>query len=184
MSPTDPDEDGARARPRTLLAAGVLFAAGLVAGLAVMQPELLREGWERISSQRAEASGESLPSPTDGPAGDAWVRVRVGLPESGSAAQEEPTPPRPRNPEAAAGGGGSARPAPAPPSAGGPIHESVVVEPGATLWGLADRHYGRTDGELLDALSRHNHLESPDELRVGRRIWLPPIEDLLGDDAP
>jgi hypothetical protein len=51
----------------------------------------------------------------------------------------------------------------------------VRIEPGVTLSEILLAHYGRQGPKLAAAVARHNGLASPDAVRAGREIELPPI---------
>ncbi len=53
---------------------------------------------------------------------------------------------------------------------------TYVVKPGDSLWGIAEREYGRQSRELVDALYAANRgqMSSPGALKVGMRLSLPP----------
>jgi nucleoid-associated protein YgaU len=54
----------------------------------------------------------------------------------------------------------------------------VVVKAGQTLSEICHEHYGSARQSLLLALAHYNHLETPDALREGQVIRLPPSERL------
>lgn len=55
----------------------------------------------------------------------------------------------------------------------------LTVEAGQSLSKIAAAHYGTAPSELIAALARYNGLSSPDELREGQRLRLPPLDVLL-----
>lgn len=55
----------------------------------------------------------------------------------------------------------------------------LTVEAGQSLSKIASAHYGTATAELVAALARYNALSSPDELRAGQRLRLPPLDVLL-----
>lgn len=55
----------------------------------------------------------------------------------------------------------------------------LTVEAGQSLSKIASAHYGTAPAQLVDALARYNALTSPDELRAGQRLRLPPLDLLL-----
>lgn len=57
-----------------------------------------------------------------------------------------------------------------------PEDEKVhIVRPGDTLYGIAEKYYGR--GELWTVIQRSNPKINPDRLLVGQKIIIPPSED-------
>ena len=74
------------------------------------------------------------------------------------------------------------RPAPTPDK---PLEDFVLtIQPGQSLWKIAQSHYRRQDTALLEALARYNRLVSPDALRAGQQLHLPPLEKLAPLAAP
>lgn len=57
----------------------------------------------------------------------------------------------------------------------------LTVRGGDQLGELCRKYYGSGRRELIDALARYNHMASPDQLREGQKLLLPPIETLLGE---
>ena len=69
------------------------------------------------------------------------------------------------------------------PTPGRPPDFELEVGPGQVLSRIAVHHYGTSRPRLVEALARYNGLDSPDKLREGQRLRLPPIEDLESADV-
>ena len=66
-------------------------------------------------------------------------------------------------------------PAPTPPLA----HEfELTVSPGQSLSAICKEHYGSASVALVEALARFNGLKTPDAVRAGEKLRLPPLETL------
>ncbi len=191
------DDDGLRtlaASPggfRSGIALALLFGAGLILGLCLMEPKLLTRAWAVVANQ-APASGRPAGVPGEdawqeppGTPEEAWFRVTIG-----KSAPDKVQPPAPADPaepfELPEDWGPASGDPNADPSRSGDLGpaavSSVLVEEGITLWRLAEQRYGADNGsELLEALARYNRLESPDQLETGQRVWFPPVDQLLGD---
>jgi phage tail protein X len=150
--------------------------------------------WQRSWRAEAEARRSAARSNGEVPAGEsssrassenAWGRVIIGRP---SGAEPEP-PVRPMSPKPApAQPATSAAAHDSPPtrtSASAPAHApsakeaSVVVRSGDTLSTICRDHYGTSRAEVVQALATYNKLKSPDDLREGATLSLPPIERLV-----
>ncbi len=57
----------------------------------------------------------------------------------------------------------------------------LKVERGQQLGELCRKHYGSARRELVESLARYNGMASPDALREGQLLRLPPIETLIGE---
>jgi nucleoid-associated protein YgaU len=71
----------------------------------------------------------------------------------------------------------SPMPAPAPTPATAREFE-LVVSPGQSLSAICKEHYGTASVALVEGLARFNGLKSPDALRAGQQLKLPPLETL------
>jgi len=70
-------------------------------------------------------------------------------------------------------------PSPAPPPAAPAAREfELVVSPGQSLSTICKEHYGTASVALVAALARFNGLSSPDAVRAGQKLKLPPLETL------
>lgn len=188
------DDESLDASPgglRSGLALALLFAAGLVLGLCLMEPKLLTRAWAAVANRDpaggrpAGVPGEDAWQEPPGTPEDAWFRVTIG--KSVSEDGQRPAPVDPGEPfELPADWAPSPSGTNADPSRPGDLGpaavSSVLVEEGITLWRLAEQRYGADNGdELLEALARYNRLESPDRLETGQRVWFPPVDQLLGE---
>jgi nucleoid-associated protein YgaU len=143
---------------------------------------------EALKAQRAHAEAIARGRLAETPSGDVsagWAVVTVGRPsgmldEGQNAAQEvvaapiadtvQPDTGEPESPIADS---------PVPPGDDGRRTWELTVTEGQSLSKIAAAHYGSAARELLEALARYNALASPDELRVGQRLELPPLDVLL-----
>ena len=91
-----------------------------------------------------------------------WGSVVLGAPS-----EALPPPPQPAPPS-------QPEPQPVPAAA----EQELVVEPGQSLSMLCKAHYGTASVALVEALARFNALSSPDALRAGQTLRLPPLETL------
>jgi len=131
----------------------LLAAAAVLIGLALA-----------ISLSRREAAPPQAAAEL--PPG--WGSVVLGAPS-----EAIPPAPLPPAPEPAP----TPQPAPAPqpaPQRG----EELVVEPGQSLSMLCKAHYGTASVALVEALARFNGIPSPDALRSGQTLRLPPLATL------
>ena len=140
---------------------------------------------ERRKSQAAkpEPAGAPAASFEDEPG---WGSVVVGAPsgaaplgdeDAGSgAAPQAPAPGPGKAPSGPASAPGAPAPAkPLPPTA----HAfELSVAKGQTLSTICKEHYGSARVELVQALARANGLASPDAVREGQKLTLPPLEEL------
>lgn len=56
----------------------------------------------------------------------------------------------------------------------------LIVEAGQSLSSIARQHYGAVNEPMLAVLAAYNAMSSPDELRAGQRLHLPPLDVLIG----
>ncbi len=146
---------------------------------------------EALKSERARAEAIANGLLAQTPSGEipaGWAVVTIGRP-SGQAVEPESSVEvadfqhEPRIAELSDQDEGASLDAPQPPAIpvedGRRVWELNVAE-GQSLSSIAAAHYGSAAKELVDALARHNALASPDELRVGQRLELPPLDVLLG----
>ena len=120
-----------------------------------------------VSLQR-RASPELAPSATTADLPPGWGSVVLGAP-SGA------VPTLPQVPAA------SPAPAPAPLSVPPPPAArefELSVSPGQSLSTICREHYGTASAALVEALARFNGLKSPDAVRAGQKLRLPPLETL------
>jgi len=172
---------------RILLGALVLVA--LFLGAATWQRRFAQAARdERDASLRVRTSHE-VEAPAEG-----WSVVTVGRPGGGDP-YGAPAPSSARasgsvgSSAAPAGGAGptsapappqaSASPAIATPAPAGASSTAWTVEAGQSLSRICSARYGTARAEVVDAVARHNGLASPDLVREGQRLDLPPIERLL-----
>jgi hypothetical protein len=170
---------------RLLLGALVLVALFLAAAT-----------WQRRFSEAArDERNAELGRPVHGVEAppEGWSVVTVGRPGGGEpfgATSPAPTPAR--APGSPAGAAPAKTPPPAAPQAPSPStpapsqlqpqggdSSAWLVEPGQSLSGICSTRYGTARAEVVDAVARHNGLSSPDLVRQGQRLDLPPIERLL-----
>lgn len=147
---------------------------------------------EALKAERARAeaiaNGELAQTPSgEIPAG--WAVVTVGRPSGRSSVGADLLPDGGES-KAAADEPFEFDPSVAPddsaPAASLPIEDGqriweLNVAEGQSLSSIAAAHYGSAPAELLEALARYNALASPDELRIGQRLELPPLDLLLGN---
>jgi len=57
----------------------------------------------------------------------------------------------------------------------------MEVQPGQTLSGIAEAHYGTASNRLVQALAAYNEIEDPNTLRSGAWVLLPELERLTGE---
>ncbi|MEW6046153.1 MAG: LysM domain-containing protein [Bacillota bacterium] len=122
-----------------------------------------------------------------------WPRFAGGPPQPaqeviGGGPATPVVPQLPPKPGQAASPATPAAPAPSPPSgsappsapegSAAPALESYEVQPGDTLWAIAERFYG--DPEAYRWLAQANGIGDPNLLRPGQRLVLPP----QGDQRP
>jgi nucleoid-associated protein YgaU len=115
-------------------------------------------------------SQESTPQPAVPELPPDWGAVVLGAPSGAEpyAPAAQPAAPTPAPPPAPA-------PAPTPATA----HEfELTVSPGQSLSSICKEHYGTASVALVEALARVNGLKSPDALRSGQKLRLPPLETL------
>lgn len=155
-----------------------VFLGGSVLVLLFLAASLWQRSW--TSAARAERSaerGDPGAVLSEVPAG--WSRVVIGrpsgaephrganpqIPPSDSQVGAQPRPPAPPTPQAPAAPTSSSR---------------VVVQSGQNLTRICREHYGTARAEVVAAVARHNKLASPDALREGQPLELPPLDQLLG----
>ena len=155
-----------------------------------MEPRFISKAWVAVSGGPAKGPAAGIPGEEawqdpPGTAADAWFRVTIGKTAPKPKAQaEEPRASSRDSLDGTAGGSSDRANQPkAPGEEPGPATvTSTLVTEGMTLWRLAEQRYGQGNNpELLEALARHNRLESLDRLEIGQRIWLPPLDQLLGE---
>lgn len=135
--------------------------------------------WAGIRAEQSAIAGEQDAQTASTPSGTLAAGQAVLIVGNPSRADAVPRPAAPQPQARPAKAGGPAAD-PDRPVSEGPLPEfELVVQPGQTLSGLAHLHYGEHGRELLRALSAHNGLSSPDQLRAGAVLRLPPIETLL-----
>jgi LysM domain len=76
--------------------------------------------------------------------------------------------------------GGNLPPISSPDSAQ-PGYAEYWVRKGDTLTSICAGHYKRRERLLVEALARFNRLENPNDLELGQRISLPPLDLLTGE---
>jgi nucleoid-associated protein YgaU len=141
---------------RLWLAAAILLAC-FALGLSLLR----REGTPEAPSA-APAPASPLPP--------GWGSVVLGAPSGALPPAAEPQAPAP-----------APAPVPAPvPEAPPPEARSfeLVVSPGQSLSTICKEHYGTASTALVEALARFNGLKSPDALRAGQKLELPPLATL------
>ncbi len=115
------------------------------------------EGANRVLPTSAESAGRTTKNETAAPA------------ETSAAGTQQPGP------------------VPEPAAATRRPQESVgrvfqlTVQRGQQLGDLCRKHYGSGRREVVDAVARYNHMASPDQLREGQLLLLPPLEPLIGE---
>ncbi|HEV8111537.1 MAG TPA: LysM domain-containing protein [Planctomycetota bacterium] len=145
----------------------------LLGGLLLVVLFLAATTWQKhwtsqARAERSAARGSGVPAADD--LGDGWSRVIVGRP-SGSEAH---VPPAQAQVPAA-----NAPVAPSPTTAEATAATSWTVEPGQSLSLICKAHYGSARLEIVEAVAKHNGLASPDLVREGQKLELPPIDALL-----
>lgn len=146
-----------------------------------------------LERRKSRAAAEAGPAETAATFQEepGWGSVIVGAP-SGAAPLAEDDAPVPTAPASAPAAGTHAPDAaartPAAPAPGGapapPLPPTahafeLTVAAGQTLSTICKEHYGSARLELVQALARANALASPDALREGQKLHLPPLEELL-----
>lgn len=122
--------------------------------------------------------------------GEGWSRVVLGRPGGGEAyrvsartqpAQAHSDPVEPRVGSTAPTPVASSTASSAQASAGTAMAktERVIVRPGQSLSRICREHYGTARVDVVEAVAGHNRLASPDLLRAGEELDLPPLEELL-----
>ncbi len=172
----------------------LIFAAGLGLGFALVRggqldrhlPALTeRFGLLRAAAPVAEGTAGAADPIRELPGPD-WVRVRAGAPSRAPRIEFEPEPePLSFSNPASEGAepGELLTPAAVQGSAApvAPTAPAVVrrrVEPGTTLSEMLLAHYGRQGPRLARQVARFNGLASPDAIRAGRELELPPLDVL------
>lgn len=137
--------------------------------------------WADIRAEQSAIAAEQDAQTASTPSGTLAAGQAVLIVGNPSGADAVPRPAAPQPPTQARPAEAGGPPAdPDRPVREGPLPEfELVVQPGQTLSGLAHLHYGEHGRELLRALSEQNGLSSPDQLRAGAVLRLPPIETLL-----
>jgi nucleoid-associated protein YgaU len=136
-----------------------LGAAVLLACFALALSLLRREDSPEVASAPPAPATELPPG---------WGSVVLGAPSGALPPAAEPRAPAP-----------APNPAPAP-EAPPPQARSfeLTVSPGQSLSTICKEHYGTASVALVGALARFNGLASPDALRAGQKLELPPLEKL------
>ena len=101
-----------------------------------------------------------------------WGSVVLGAPSSALPPAEAPPQAVPETPAA---------PSPAAPPEPEPAAErefELTVSPGQSLSTICKEHYGTASVALVEALARANGLKSPDAVRSGQKLVLPPLAKL------
>jgi hypothetical protein len=159
----------------------------LLGALILVALFLTATTWQRRFSEAARAERDAslgLPTPheVEAPA-QGWSVVTVGRPGGGepygASAAPRPSAPAPAANPATAPSGSSSQPSPvAQPST---VQGTTVwtVEAGQSLSRICSTRYGTARAEVVDAVARHNGLASPDLVREGQRLDLPPIDQIL-----
>jgi nucleoid-associated protein YgaU len=109
-------------------------------------------------------SPESAPPEPAADLPPGWGSVVLGAPSGAVPPIAEPPAPAP-----------APVPAPEPPAA---REFELVVSPGQSLSTICKEHYGTASVALVEALARFNQLKSPDAVRAGQKLRLPPLETL------
>ena len=164
---------------RLLLGALVLVA--LFLGAATWQRRFSQAARDERDASLGVRTSKEVEAPAEG-----WSVVTVGRPGGGDP-YGAPTPTR-----APASVGTSAAPtsaSPPPqvsaspaittPEPSGAGSKEWIVEAGQSLSRICAARYGTSRPDVVDAVARHNGLSSPDLVREGQRLDLPPIERLL-----
>lgn len=125
----------------------------------------------RAAQRAAQIESEAAPGVTRERLEPGEALLIVGRP-SGAAPR-----PRPDTGRAAAQPSPQREPAPPPDetSLGDYTHE---VQQGQTLSGIAYVHYGREGPKLVQELAEYNGLASPDRVKAGQVLRLPPVQVL------
>lgn len=157
---------------KTLLGWLILFGLAALAGWGTAR-------W------RAEARvrGESVTKVSEDELPGIPARVLIGAPSGAAPIQrEDPTPgyvPLVTFEEELRG----ADQAPSPPVTPAPASVQLTVRAGSTLSALCQEFYSGTDRppltRVVEAVARWNGLASPDDLRAGQALELPPLSSLF-----
>ncbi len=157
---------------RTLLGWLILFGLAALAGWGTAH-------WRA----QARTQGESVTKVSEDELPGVPARILIGAPSGAAPIQREaPTPadlPLVNFEEELRG----ADQAPSPPVTPAPASVLLTVRPGSTLSGLCQEFYADTDRppltQLVEAVSRWNGLASPNDLRAGQVLELPPLSSLF-----
>jgi hypothetical protein len=141
--------------------------------------------WQRRWTAAARAESAAARGATvvaEGQPAEGWSRVIVGRPSGGEpfprpSDAPAPRPARPAAPPPAvpAGPAGSTP----NPAAAAPQRVLLTVQAGQNLASICRERYGTSRSEVVDAVARRNRLASPDLVREGQKLELPPLEELL-----
>jgi hypothetical protein len=135
--------------------------------------------WQKHWTSQARAEQRAARGSGVAPAadmGDGWSRVIIGRP---SGSEPHVPPGQARAPEANAPVVPAPAPAQPPAPAPGATAHAWTVEPGQSLSLICKLHYGSARLEIVEAVAKHNGLASPDLVREGQTLDLPPIDVLL-----
>ncbi len=146
----------------------------LLGGLLLLVLFLAATSWQKHWTSQARADRSAARGSGAAPAGDladGWSHVIVGR-ASGSEAYAAPARDAVRPQPLQVG------PSPAP-AAPAPSPNEWTIAPGQSLSMICKQHYGSARLEVVDAVAKHNGLASPDLVREGQKLDLPPIEALL-----
>jgi hypothetical protein len=143
--------------------------------------------WHRSEMRRMHAGSSTgevqAASPREHAPG--WGEVIVGRPSGAEPVLVEPAAPplsaarRLRPPGRGTEGELPAEPPPEGDDRKDPRDWELEVRDGDVLSRIVRVHYGRVSPELEQRLAEYNGLSSPDKLRVGQTLYLPPEERLL-----
>ena len=157
---------------RTLLGWLFLFGLAALAGLGTAR-------WRAEARARGEAvtqvSGEERPGIP--------ARVLIGAPSGAAPIQHEGPIPLGARQRAYEEELREVELAPAPPTTAAPAPVMLTVRPGSTLSGLCQEFYSDTERppltQVVEAVARWNGLASPNDLRAGQVLELPPLSSLF-----
>lgn len=138
--------------------------------------------WQRRWTAAARAESAAARGATvvaEGQPAEGWSRVIVGRPSGGEpfprpSDAPAPRPARPGAPPPAAPAGSAPNPGSASPQ-----RVLLTVQAGQNLASICRERYGTSRSEVVDAVARRNRLASPDLVREGQKLELPPLEELL-----